>query len=119
MNQTVSIAGIRWKKPVTVHFSLVRPVTQYKNTASSMGYLAIRFPRRNGSIPVGLGSNRYEESWSWWLWYMDRDRPLPPSEVLDQYRERDNDRLCNEEYPEPRSECDYPEMVIWGGRYPT
>jgi len=33
------------------------------------------------------------ESWSWILWYMDRHRVLPPSEVLDSFRIRDAQRL--------------------------
>lgn len=41
----------------------------------------------------------YCESWSWIVWYMDRNRVLPVGEIFDKYRSKDAARLRKAEYP--------------------
>ncbi|MBL3659101.1 hypothetical protein [Fulvivirga sediminis] len=44
--------------------------------------------------------NCYEDL-SFYLWYMDKNRPLPPGEAFDAYRERDYERRKAEGFPPP------------------
>ena len=46
-------------------------------------------------------SNIYA-SISFYVWYMDRNRPLPPGEMLDEYREADYLRRKSEGFPKPQ-----------------
>lgn len=43
----------------------------------------------------------YQDIWSFIVWYMDRNRPLPPGSVFDPYRQRDFDRRKTEGFPRP------------------
>jgi len=47
------------------------------------------------------------ESWSWLLWYMDRNRVLPPSEILNPYRMKDAKRLRDLKSQEPLHRMTY------------
>ncbi len=42
-----------------------------------------------------------QESWSFFVWYMDKNRPLPPSKAFDQFREQDFERRKLEGFPPP------------------
>ena len=42
-----------------------------------------------------------EESWSFYVWYMDKNRPLPPGTAFDPYRQKDFERRKNEGFPRP------------------
>jgi hypothetical protein len=39
--------------------------------------------------------------WSFLVWYMDKNRPLPPGEELDTYRQEDYERRKAEGFPKP------------------
>ena len=41
------------------------------------------------------------QSWSYFVWYMDKNRPLPPGTALDPYRQKDYERRKAEGFPEP------------------
>ena len=41
------------------------------------------------------------QAWSYWVWYMDRNRPLPPGDALDEFREADFQRRKSEGFPPP------------------
>jgi len=42
-----------------------------------------------------------QQDWSFYVWYMDKNRPLPPGTAFDEYREKDFDRRKNEGFPPP------------------
>ena len=46
-------------------------------------------------------SGKALQSWSSLVWYMDRNRPLPPGDALDPYRQRDYERRKAEGFPPP------------------
>lgn len=52
-------------------------------------------------IPGGTGG---EEYWSFYVWYMDKNRPLPTGTLLDPYREKDFLRRKAEGFPPPKYE---------------
>ena len=41
------------------------------------------------------------KSWSFIVWYMDKNRPLPPGEIFDPYRQKDYERRKKEGFPKP------------------
>ena len=49
-----------------------------------------------------------KESWSFFVWYMDRNRPLPPGEVFDPYRQKDFERRKAEGFPPPLYKSTFP-----------
>ncbi|WP_282115675.1 hypothetical protein [Cellulophaga baltica] len=48
-----------------------------------------------------LKSNECLEYWSFMVWYMDKNRPLPPGSAFDPYRENDYLRRKEEGFPKP------------------
>ena len=40
-------------------------------------------------------------NWSFIVWYMDKNRPLPPGEAFDPYRKKDFQRRKSEGFPPP------------------
>jgi len=57
---------------------------------------------------TGVGKGNYdlapadpEEWWSYFVWYMDKNRPLPPGKAFDPYREKDFERRKAEGFPKP------------------
>ncbi len=42
-----------------------------------------------------------KKDWSLYVWYMDKNRPLPPGTAFDPYRQKDFERRKNEGFPRP------------------
>ncbi len=42
-----------------------------------------------------------KKDWSFMVWYMDKNRPLPPGTAFDPYRQKDFERRKNEGFPKP------------------
>ncbi|WP_158978909.1 hypothetical protein [Cellulophaga sp. L1A9] len=42
-----------------------------------------------------------QEEWSLYVWYMDKNRPLPPGDAFDEYRLQDFERRKAEGFPRP------------------
>jgi hypothetical protein len=49
-----------------------------------------------------------EEWWSYFVWYMDKNRPLPPGKAFDPYRQKDFERRKAEGFPKPLFESNIP-----------
>ena len=63
------------------------------------------FPR---AIDMTMHPGDFAKSWSFILWYMDRNRPLPPGDAFDEYRERDFARRRAEGFPPPMFRSTFP-----------
>ncbi len=48
-----------------------------------------------------LEDSKPDEYWSFMVWYMDKNRPLPPGTAFDPYRQRDFERRKAEGFPKP------------------
>ncbi len=59
-----------------------------------------------------------EESWNFYVWYMDRNRPLPTGTLLDPYREKDFKRRQAEGFPPPlyKAYCEITEETYLNAR---
>ena len=63
----------------------------------------------------GVGKGNYtlalsdsEEWWSFFVWYMDKNRPLPPGKGFDEYRAKDFERRKAAGFPKPLFESNIP-----------
>ena len=50
---------------------------------------------------IDFGGATMANKWSFTVWYMDKNRPLPPGEVFDAYREADFERRKAAGFPPP------------------
>ena len=48
------------------------------------------------------------EYWSFMVWYMDKNRPLPPGTAFDSYRQEDFERRKAEGFPKPLYSSEIP-----------
>ena len=73
--------------------------------------LITRPPRPSWPRAISLNTHTgpFDKSWSLIVWYMDRNRPLPPGDAFDEYRERDFARRRAEGFPPP----------LYPSRFPT
>ncbi len=74
----------------------------------------IRIRDRKYSYTWDLESSKPEEYWSFMVWYMDKNRPLPPGSAFDPYRKRDFERRKKEGFPKPlyASVIETPEATV-------
>ncbi|CAZ94502.1 hypothetical protein [Zobellia galactanivorans] len=101
---TLSVPGFMWKKGFTIEFSKGR--FGWVGTGGSSGnldmVLAVKHPDYllKGAKLYGH-ITKFDELLSFYVWYMDRNRPLPPGDAFDPYRERDFLRRKAEGFPPP------------------
>lgn len=95
-NGTVTLPPRFWGEHEVVPFKDLK-VRQIRNLGSYVNFtvLAAYRPSDNQPIEFGLLQDN-EKDWAFFCWYMDKDRPLPPGEVFDPYRERDDARRKRE-----------------------
>ena len=60
-------------------------------------------------VNLAMHPGAFDKSWSFILWYLDRNRPLPPGDAFDEFRERDFARRRAEGFPPP----------LFPSRFPT
>jgi len=63
--------------------------------------LAIKKRGNSTGFIVNAHVKLYYEIWSLYVWYMDKNRPLPPGEAFDSYRQKDYERRKSEGFPKP------------------
>ncbi|WP_053056783.1 hypothetical protein [Tenacibaculum mesophilum] len=90
------------RKQETVPFWLV---TVYKNLQTGgdfapTGYSLILRDRKQ-NFTWTLANREVESYWSFMVWYMDKNRPLPDGKIFNPYRQADFDRRLKEGFPQP------------------
>ncbi|CAA0172762.1 Probable transmembrane hypothetical protein [Tenacibaculum maritimum] len=66
--------------------------------SSMLGFVSSKDKDRVGGL---LTEHRIEDFWSFTVWYMDKNRPLPPGSAFDAYREQDYQRRKAAGFPKP------------------
>ncbi|WP_340199075.1 hypothetical protein [Ascidiimonas sp. W6] len=90
--------------PFTIEFD--KAVVYWVGTGGASGNidmkLAVAYPN-NKLLGTYLSAHVefYYEIWSFYVWYMDKNRPLPPGDAFDPYREKDFLRRKAEGFPPP------------------
>ena len=98
LNGIITFPGIFYGKPITMPFDKVLPVSKFNGIGAgeSLGFCHHKILATDIDLdytPI--------KSWSFIVWYMDKNRPLPPGKVFDPYRKRDYERRKAEGFPEP------------------
>ncbi|CAA0234038.1 Probable transmembrane hypothetical protein [Tenacibaculum maritimum] len=66
--------------------------------SSMLGFVSSKDKDRVGGL---LTEHCIEDFWSFTVWYMDKNRPLPPGSAFDVYREQDYQRRKAAGFPKP------------------
>ena len=106
----ITFDGFFWQDNITMPFSEVEFC--YSTGGDHLqGAFQLQIMRPNKwvtfAISIALGRDCYKEM-SFITWYMDKNRPLPPGELFDPYREADFQRRKAEGFPKPLYPSDIP-----------
>lgn len=96
-NGMFTYPGFLWGKPITIPF---KDTVAYIAAGGWPPMLTLRVPRPSG-IVFTLGQDDQIETWNLFVWYMDKNRPLPPGTAFDPYRQKDYERRKAEGFPSP------------------
>ena len=98
LNGIVTFPNVFYGKPITIPFDKVLAALKLngKNGPVSLGFYHHKILATNIDLDY-----RPKSSWSFIVWYMDKNRSLPPGKVFDPYRKRDYERRKAEGFPEP------------------
>jgi hypothetical protein len=105
LNGLVTYPGFLYSKPYTMSFSDV-----VAKIVSSGGRASLVFYHYNGITGTSISAGDYIpiRNWSFIVWYMDKNRNLPPGEAFDPYREKDFHRRKAEGFPPPLYKSNIP-----------
>jgi len=101
MEQTVTLPGLLWMKPVIAGFDeiIVKATERQPSRANPVPGLLLGKPGTFLRHAELIGNP--ESDWSFYVWYMDRNRPLPPGSAFDEFRDRDKTRRRRDGSPPP------------------
>ena len=98
----VTFPGFYWQPNITM------PVTKVlfiRSAPSAQGIgshlLQIARPDKSYSLYMASLDNTCYEDLSFYLWYMDKNRPLPPGSAFDEFRDVDFERRKKAGFPKP------------------
>ena len=101
LNGIITFPGFLYGKPITMPFEEVLAAVK---GGYGVGMATLAILRKNKLTSTSYDFDlQYEpiQSWSFIVWYMDKNRPLPPGKVFDPYRQKDYERRKKEGFPKP------------------
>ena len=98
LNGIITFPNVFYGKPITIPFDKVLAALKLNGMGApvSLGFYHHKILATNIDLDY-----RPKSSWSFIVWYMDKNRSLPPGKVFDPYRKRDYERRKAEGFPEP------------------
>ncbi|WP_407324070.1 hypothetical protein R5O24_03545 [Tenacibaculum maritimum] len=102
MNGIITVTRV-FRSSVAIPFSSGYGLKGYSNTSPGVISAQLNFVSSKKKPRVGgiIAHNLVEENWSFMVWYMDKNRPLPPGSAFDAYREQDYQRRKAAGFPKP------------------
>ncbi|MCD9615081.1 hypothetical protein LVK10_14440, partial [Tenacibaculum maritimum] len=102
MNGIITVTRA-FRSSVAIPFSSGYGLKGYSNTSPGVISAQLNFVSSKKKPRVGgiIAHNLVEENWSFMVWYMDKNRPLPPGSAFDAYREQDYQRRKAAGFPKP------------------
>ncbi|MFL0111852.1 hypothetical protein V2594_03345 [Tenacibaculum maritimum] len=102
MNGIITVTRA-FRSSVAIPFSSGYGLKGYSNTSPGVISAQLNFISSKKKPRVGgiIAHNLVEENWSFMVWYMDKNRPLPPGSAFDAYREQDYQRRKAAGFPKP------------------
>ena len=99
LNGIITFPGFLYGKAITMPFEEVLAEVR-GGYGAGMATLALLHQNKLTAYSAILESTPLQ-SWSFMVWYMDKNRPLPPGKVFDPYRQKDYERRKKEGFPKP------------------
>ena len=98
LNGIITFPNVFYGKPITIPFDKVLAALKLNGMGApvSLGFYHHKILATNIDLDYSPKS-----SWSFIVWYMDKNRSLPPGKLFDPYRKRDYERRKAEGFPEP------------------
>lgn len=102
MQGLITVPRFMWTNPITFPFVEGEGLKVFYNRSEGVfaTQLSIRH-KVNKRMSGRLSDFMIEEFWSFFVWYMDKNRPLPPGTAFDPYRQQDFERRKAERFPNP------------------
>ncbi len=102
-NGLITMTGFLWQKNITMEFKKAEFAysTGGDNVIGAFLLEVIRPNKWQTFDPFSYGGAECYEQMSFITWYMDKNRPLPPGEAFDEYRQQDFERRKAEGFPKP------------------
>ncbi|MDE1206474.1 hypothetical protein [Tenacibaculum larymnensis] len=99
----ITMTGFFWQKNITMPFKKAEFAysTGGENMVGAFILEVIRPNKWQTFDSFGYGGKECYESMSFITWYMDKNRPLPPGEAFDPYRQQDFERRKAAGFPKP------------------
>lgn len=101
--ELITFPGFMWQPNITMNFNTVE-FAYSTGAENGVGAFQLEIIRPNKwqtfAIAGYIGSECYSNM-SFITWYMDKNRPLPPGEVFDEYRQQDYERRKAAGFPRP------------------
>lgn len=105
MDGLITVPGFMWAKSFTIQFSEGHFYKQWYQRSEGILASQLIIKHKNnqdGKWQAGrLSDDSVEETWSFYVWFMDKNRPLPPGSAFDPYRQKDFERRKAEGFPRP------------------
>ena len=105
LNGIITFPNVFYGKPITIPFDKVLAALKLNGMGApvSLGFYHHKILATNIDLDYSPKS-----SWSFIVWYMDKNRPLPPGEAFDPYREKDFHRRKAEGFLPPLYKSNIP-----------
>ncbi len=103
LNNKITIPR-HFMNPVNIIFETSFGLIRYINSSPGVisGILILRSNKKKPKVEGKLASHKdIDDYWNFTIWYMDKNRPLPPGTAFDPYREKDFERRKSEGFPKP------------------
>ncbi len=104
-NGMITYPDTFFRKPLTGKFKDLKVIFAVSggegyDTSENLKFVNTFRPRFiAGNKTIAYGDP--DEAWSFYVWYMDKNRPLPPGDIFDPYRDQDFERRKAEGFPKP------------------
>jgi len=111
-NGLITFPDYRWNSNNTMPFKEVifgqwSNYSTYTSPSMRLSALVIPSPKIKKYAFLFHFTDHFEKGVSLLMWYMDRNRPLPPGTAFDDFREKDFNRRKQEKFPLPLVESNF------------
>ena len=103
LNDTITLSRPLFLKHKVLKFSTGYAVKAYYSATEGIIDSSLLFvpDKRKLSFGGKITDTDQKEYWHFTVWYMDKNRPLPPGTAFDQHRQKDYERRKAEGFPKP------------------
>ncbi|QXP59319.1 hypothetical protein [Olleya sp. HaHaR_3_96] len=101
MSGNITFPNYFYGKAFTIPFKDCLAAWSMKNVGSAPTPPSLSLLHPNGYTSTDVMGGDVLEDWTFMVWYMDKNRPLPPGTAFDEYRLQDFERRKAEGFPKP------------------